>query len=122
MKVPVTLVPVCLPAPHIRAMQAAVLAVSVAIASLPGITTAAHAAQAEILELSPDLQSKVARERIKQRGPRRGTGNNDSDSENCGQVDIGNNNKANNSARNRVNPRGQTVIVTGPVINAARCR
>jgi hypothetical protein len=68
----------------------------------------------------------VAREKIKQRGSSRRNSSRldqgaDSDAA-CGSVDIGNNTSDSRSARNRVNPRETTVIVTGPVINAARCK
>ncbi len=104
-------------------MLATFLAAAIAISLLPGLSKPVHAAQSEIYDLDVDLQSKVAREKVKQRGPRRGSGEDKGgNSDNCGQVDIGNNDGSNNSARGRINPRGQTVIVTGPVINAARCR
>ena len=69
----------------------------------------------------------MAREKIKQRGAtrrtdaRRGLQENGNNAD-CGSVDIGNNTNDSRSARNRVNPRETTVIVTGPVINAARCK
>lgn len=96
----------------------AVVAVAVSL-GLAGVTTNSFAASSEITDLNSKLSAKVAKERIKQRSPRRGKerGSN----ENCGNVDIGNNN-SDNSARSRINPRDNTVIVTGPIINAANCR
>ena len=85
------------------------------------------AADSDPLDLDPNHQALVAREKIKQRGAtrrtdaRRGLQDNGSDV-NCGTVDIGNNTNESRSARGRVNPRDTTVIVTGPVINAARCK
>jgi hypothetical protein len=89
---------------------------------LPGFT-----ADAEPVDLDPNHQALVAREKIKQRGAtrrtdaRRGLQQNGNDAD-CGTVDIGNNTADSRSARGRVNPRDTTVIVTGPVINAARCK
>ena len=88
----------------------------------------AHAAESEPNEdLTPDLKALIAKERIRQRtGPRGAESRNPrvaNDSQNCGSVDIGNSQEARGrSARERMNPRQQTVIVTGPVVNAARCR
>jgi hypothetical protein len=79
-------------------------------------------------DLGPELRSLIAKERIRQRSGPRGSeprnfrGGVDT-SQDCGSVDIGNSAEARGrSARERVNPRQQTVIVTGPVVNAARCR
>jgi len=101
------------------------------LASLIGAIGSFHlpgsAAESDPLDLDPNHQALVAREKIKQRGAtrrtdaRRGLQQNGNDS-NCGSVDIGNNIEDSRSARGRVNPRDTTVIVTGPVINAARCK
>lgn len=91
-------------------------------------TVPAHAAESEPNEdLTPDLKALIAKERIRQRtGPRGAESRNPrlgNNSQDCGSVDIGNTAEARGrSARERVNPREQTVIVTGPVVNAARCR
>ena len=90
---------------------------------------AAHAADSEPNEdLGPELRSLIAKEKIRQRTGPRGSeprnfrGGVDT-SQDCGSVDIGNTAEARGrSARERMNPREQTVIVTGPVVNAARCR
>jgi hypothetical protein len=89
----------------------------------------AAAADSDPLDLDPNHQALVAREKIKQRGATRRTDarqglQQDGKDSNCGSVDIGNGNGNGDSrsARNRVNPRDSTVIVTGPVINAARCK
>jgi hypothetical protein len=94
-----------------------------AIGAVPGL---ASGADAEPLDLDPNLQALVARERIKQRGSTRRTDarfglEKDGQDAKCGSVDIGNTTN-DRSARNRVNPRDTTVIVTGPVVNAARCK
>jgi len=94
--------------------SAALLAVSF------GVTGTSMAASSEISDLDSKLQAKVARERIKQRSPRRGKQR--GENADCGNVEIGNNNSDNGSARQRINPRDNTVIVTGPIINAANCR
>jgi hypothetical protein len=101
------------------------------LASLVGVIGSLHlpvlAADSEPIDLDPNHQALVAREKIKQRGAsrrtdaRRGLQQNGGDAS-CGTVDIGNNTEDSRSARGRVNPRDTTVIVTGPVINAARCK
>jgi hypothetical protein len=90
--------------------------------SLSAFAISGLAASSEPHDIDPEYASKVARERLKQRqqmSMRGGAaaGNNDQ----CGQVDIGNQD-GKPSAGRRVNPRETTVIITGPVINAARCR
>ena len=100
----------------------------IVVAELVLSAVPAHAAESEPNEdLTPDLKALIAKERIRQRtGPRGAESRNprvDNDSQNCGTVDIGNSQEARGrSARERMNPRQQTVIVTGPVVNAARCR
>lgn len=107
------------------ARLAAITLLGGAIGAVPLLVSAADS---EPLDLDPNLQALVAREKIKQRGATRRTdaraglqGGGNQQNANCGSVDIGN---ATNdrSARNRVNPRDTTVIVTGPVVNAARCK
>jgi len=108
--------------PLLSRLVLASLVVAIGSFHLPGF-----AADAEPIDLDPNLQALVAREKIKQRGAtrrtdaRRGLQENGDDSK-CGSVDIGNSTDDSRSARNRVNPRDTTVIVTGPVINAARCK
>lgn len=98
------------------------------VAELVLRTVPALAAESEPNEdLTPDLKALIAKERIRQRTGPRGAESRDprvgNDSQNCGSVDIGNSQEARSrSARERMNPREQTVIVTGPVVNAARCR
>jgi hypothetical protein len=87
----------------------------------------AFSADSDPLDLDPNHQALVAREKIKQRGATRRTDarrgqQQDGNDTNCGSVDIGNSTDDSRSARSRVNPRDTTVIVTGPVINAARCK
>lgn len=107
------------------ARLAAITLLGGAIGAVPLLVSAADS---DPLDLDPNLQALVAREKIKQRGATRRTdaraglqNNGNNQNANCGSVDIGN---ATNdrSARNRVNPRDTTVIVTGPVVNAARCK
>lgn len=83
----------------------------------------AWAASAESLDLDPNLAAKVGKEKLKAsnqalRNPSPGGAG---DSSNCGQVDIGNDSGP-KSASQRLNPRDKTIVITGPVINAARCR
>jgi len=100
------------------------------IASL-SVPLPATAAQSVPYDLGPGMAAKLAKEKVKQRGPRRrsadyGSRNSGSnaDSAGCGQVDIGNSssNGQRQTAAERFRERNRTVIVTGPVINAARCR
>lgn len=96
-----------------------------AIAAIAAMVSAtANAASAEPSGLDPELAAKVARERLKQsqRGAQSGNGKGGGGDSSCGQVDIGNDNPNDRSAASRLNQRSKTVIVTGPVINAARCR
>ena len=104
------------------ALTAVAMVVSVSAGVLAPLPEA-KAASATIFEVDPSLQSRIAREKVKQRGPRRGSrpGGARGNSDNCGQVDIGNNNN-NRNARSRTNPRVNITVVQGPVINAARCR
>lgn len=93
-------------------------------------STPATAAQSMPYDLDPGLAAKLAKEKVKQRGPRRrsshyGTRNSGGGAGDgaCGQVDIGNSNSGGRqTAAERFRERNRTVIVTGPVINAARCR
>lgn len=87
--------------------------------SMASISTDISAASSEATDLDAKLQAKVARQRIKQRSPRQGKQRGENSE--CGNVEIGNDNSDSN-ARSRINPRDNTVIVTGPVINAANCR
>lgn len=98
-------------------LAAALLALTAPV--LPGT---AHAASSDIQDLDPVQAAQVARQRIKQRGPNRLNALDDpgSGSDDCGSVNIGN--QQDDSARNRVNPRNQTVIVTGNIFNTANCR
>jgi len=103
----------------------AVLGFFVAL-SLP---VAGSAAQSTTLDFDPGLAAKLAKEKVKQRGPRRRSSDQDGgrsgdDEDECGTVNIGNsgNNGGRQSAAQRFRERNRTVIVTGPVINAARCR
>lgn len=117
---------IALPKPALRPLLGR-LVVAVLIGGIGSAPCFVAAADSEPLDLDPNHQALVAREKIKQRGAtrrtdaRRGLQQNGQDS-NCGSVDIGNTNSDSGSARSRVNPRDTTVIVTGPVINAARCK
>lgn len=106
---------------------------ALAALGLAGVMSAAqpaHAAQSMPYDLDPGLAAKLAKEKVKQRGPRRrsadyGTRNSGSNAgdDACGQLEIGNsNNNGRMTAAERFRERNRTVIVTGPVINAANCR
>ena len=102
-----------------RWMVAAIVAVGVLGSG------AAQAASAESIDLDPSLSAKVGKERLKAsnqalRSPSAG-GPGGGDSSNCGQVDIGNTNGPKTGSQ-RLNQKEQTIVITGPVINAARCR
>ncbi|MFK7967464.1 MAG: hypothetical protein AB8C46_26170 [Burkholderiaceae bacterium] len=116
----------------ISSLMLAVIAGAGLIASL-SVPLPATAAQSMPYDLDPGLAAKLAKEKVKQRGPRRrsahyGSRNSGSNagggSDGCGQVDIGNSNSSGQrqTAAERFRERNRTVIVTGPVINAARCR
>ena len=99
--------------------------VAAALIMVSGVSSApkAHAASAVPLDLDPVQAAQVARQRIKQRGPNRLNALDDpgsGDSADCGSVNIGN--SQDTSARGRVNPREQNVIVVGPIFNTANCR
>ena len=117
---------------HTKILSAQLLAI-IAGASITAALTVplpATAAQSMPYDLDPGLAAKLAKEKVKQRGPRRrsadyGSRNSggNAGSDNCGSVDIGNsNNNRRMTAAERFRERNRTVIVTGPVINAARCR
>lgn len=85
----------------------------------------AHAATTEPMDLDPDMQAKVAREKAKARyergtksGDTRNKRGNDSD---CGNISIGNSDENEKGSR-KISPREKNVIITGPVINAGNCR
>lgn len=109
----------------VAGLVAVTVMVAAALAPAP-----ARAADSEPNEdLGPELRSLIAKEKIRQRSAPRGSeprnfrGGVDNSSQDCGSVDIGNTAEGRSrSARERMNPRAQTVIVTGPVVNAARCR
>lgn len=85
----------------------------------------ACAASAEILDIDDDLRAEMQKEKLKQsRAAQANDGGNGGDQNGCGQVDIGNSGNAagGNSAIQKINPKDQTVIVTGPVINMANCK
>lgn len=104
------------------------LVMATLIGTIGSFHLSVFAADSEPLDLDPNHQALVAREKIKQRGAtrrtdaRRGLQQDGGNDTNCGSVDIGNSSDEPRSARSRVNPRDTTVIVTGPVINAARCK
>lgn len=100
---------------------------ALAAAAIVATSGTAHAASADPTGLDPEVAAKVAREKIKQtqRGAQFRDGGGDAGggrNDKCGQVDIGNDNSKDRSAASRLNERSRTVVVTGPVINAARCR
>jgi len=114
----------------ISSLMLTLLAGAGLVASL-SVPLPATAAQSMPYDLDPGLAAKLAKEKVKQRGPRRrsadyGSRNSggNAGSDNCGQVDIGNSNSSGQrqTAAERFRERNRTVIVTGPVINAARCR
>lgn len=94
--------------------------------ALPMLATAAghaYAANAEPLDLDANLMAKVAHQKIKskvtQDNSSFGTSDQMNQSSQCGAVDIGN---VNTPTRGGMPQRETTVIVTGDVINATKCR
>jgi len=83
---------------------------------------AAMAAEAVPLDIGPGLRAKIAREKGKQMRQRAmGQAADGSDAE-CGSISIGNADSDAQKARQRLNPRDTTIIITGDLINTARCR
>lgn len=85
----------------------------------------AHAATTEPMDLDPDMQAKVAREKAKARYER---GNKSGDTKmkrgndsECGNISIGNSDDEQKGSR-KIAPREKNVIITGPVINAGNCK
>lgn len=92
-------------------------AMSLLLAS-PLLHTTAYGASADPVDIDPDLAAKVAREKLKQRQAQQSGDAKKTKSE-CGKVDIGNTD--NSKSADKVNSKEKTVIITGPVINAAKC-
>ena len=103
-----------------RTAFASSLAIALITITTTSFSPPARGASATPLDLDPVQAAQVARQRIKQRGPNRLEGVGDGDSDGCGSVNIGN--QDDDSARGRVNPRNQNVIVVGPIFNTANCR
>ncbi len=99
---------------------------TLAIAALLVGTAPLHAATTEPMDIDPDMQAKVAREKAKARYER-GVKNTDTrnkrdnDSSDCGSINIGNSDDEQKGSR-KIAPREKNVIITGPVINAGNCR
>lgn len=101
----------------------------IALAATVLFSPLVYAANADPLDIEPNLQAKIARERLKQ--TKGGGGSNNENgmagpggsnrNSGCGQVDIGNSDAPQKGARG-MNQREKTVIVTGSVINATKCR
>lgn len=103
-------------------LRAAMLSAMLACGGLAA--PAVLAASADPVDYDVELQAKVANAKLKQArigGNQIGTRRPGTRDESCGTIDIGNTDSS-RSAVGRVAPRDKTVIVTGPVINAARCR
>jgi hypothetical protein len=81
------------------------------------------AARAEALDMDEKDRAAVSKETLKQK--RESAGNKAAgpggNSSNCGSVDIGNDSK-DKKGSNRIAEREKTVIVTGNIINTARCK
>lgn len=94
-----------------------VMAAALAMVTVPALQAPVYAANADPLDIDPDLAAKVAREKLKQRQGKDAAGKKKGD---CGKIDIGNTDNS-KSASQRVAPKEKTVIITGPVINATKC-
>jgi hypothetical protein len=78
-------------------------------------------ASADIVEMEEKERALVAKESLKQRRDARQGGKKGSSDSDCGSVDIGNDNSSQRGS-NRIAERQKTVIVTGNVINTAKCK
>lgn len=79
-------------------------------------------ASAEIVDMEEKERALLAKESLKQKRDTRQGGKKGSNSDSdCGSVDIGNDN-SNQRGSNRIAERQKTVIVTGNIINTAKCK
>lgn len=79
-----------------------------------------HAASAGVVDIDDELRATIQKEKTKQRRAEHTAGGGQGGSGGCGQIDIGNEEEKKGSRQ--VAAREKTVIVTGPVINATKCR
>jgi hypothetical protein len=81
-----------------------------------------HAATAGVIDIDDELRATIAKEKTKQRRNEHTAGGQGGGGQQggCGQIDIGNEQEKKGSKQ--VASREKTVIVTGPVINATKCR
>jgi len=75
----------------------------------------------EQMDLDPDITAKILKEKSK-RVTTPAAGGGDSASKDCGSVNIASNEKKSNSGIGQMLSKPTTVIVTGDVINMAKCK
>ena len=89
---------------------------------------AAHAAppqvNAEPMDLDADISAKIFKEKARQRSAGNDSGGSTptGSSSECGTVNINSNDKKSNSGLKDMFGKQSTTIVTGPVINMAKCK
>lgn len=80
----------------------------------------------EQMDLDPDMMAKIMKEKSKRSsvGEAGGgaIGESASSKDDCGSVNINNNDKKSNSGIGNIMGKTTTTIVTGPIINMAKCK
>ena len=80
-----------------------------------------HAATAGVIDIDDELRATISKEKTKQRRNEHTAGGQGGGQQGgCGQIDIGNEQEKKGSKQ--IASREKTVIVTGPVINATKCK
>jgi hypothetical protein len=79
-----------------------------------------HAATAGVIDIDDELRATISKEKTKQRRNEQTAGGQGGKQGGCGQIDIGNEEEKKGSKQ--IASREKTVIVTGPVINATKCK
>ncbi len=79
-----------------------------------------HAATAGVIDIDDELRATISKEKTKQRRNEHTAGGQGGKQGGCGQIDIGNEEEKKGSKQ--IASREKTVIVTGPVINATKCK
>ena len=80
---------------------------------------------AEPMDLDADISAKIFKEKARQRtasGDSGSGGSPSGSSSECGTVNINSNDKKSNSGVKEMFGKQSTTIVTGPVINMAKCK
>ena len=81
----------------------------------------------EQMDIDPDMQAKIMKEKSKRSSVGEAGGgaigeSGSKDKDECGNVNINSNEKKSNSGIGAIMGKSTTTIVTGPIINMARCK